>query len=245
MNNRAVRYLRVSTEHQDENNQIKAIDKFCKEKGWKIVRTYRDHGKSAWKNDLRREEYQNMLKDAKKDMFEHIVVFDLDRFSRQPEQDVLDLVKNLRLMYGVEVNAVYGDEWRDVVNMINKIPDMGFMAKAMAEMLEVIIVGFQAQRARKESEKISRRVKSSKKFQKAIDKGKVGRPGISEEVKQQVIKLLNEGKSYSYISKHITYKAKYGKVKHISAPTISEIKKSSLGKGSSKIIQEKISNIST
>jgi len=166
MKDRAVRYLRVSTEHQDENNQIKAIDKFCEEKEWKIVNTYRDHGKSAWKNDLRRKDYQKMLEHAKQDKFDHIVVFDLDRFSRQPEQDVLDLVKNLRLMYGVEVNAVFGDEWRDVVNMINRIPDMGFMGKAISEMLEVVIVGFQAQRARKESEKISRRVKSSKKFQK-------------------------------------------------------------------------------
>ncbi len=58
-----------------------------------------------------------------------------------------------------------------------------------------------------------------------MTKGKVGRPGIPDEVKQRVLKFLREGKSYSYISTNVTYKAKFGKVKHVSAPTISEIKK--------------------
>ena len=95
---KAVRYLRVSTEEQDENNQINAIDTFCKQKEWVIVNTYRDHGISAWKDDSKREAFNSMINDAKKGLFKHIVVFDLDRFSRQPEEDVLKLIKTLSLI---------------------------------------------------------------------------------------------------------------------------------------------------
>jgi len=183
---KAVIYIRVSTDEQDPKNQLADCIKYCKEKGWEILRIYEDKGISAYKENVRRPQFEQMLEDAKKREFQHIVVFDLDRFSRQEEIKVLEQIKTLRMLYGVEVNAVHGDEWRDIVDMINRIPDMGIVGKALADFLETLLRAMQARQARIESEKISRRVKASRRFQKAIKEGKVGRPDIYQKLSKKL-----------------------------------------------------------
>jgi DNA invertase Pin-like site-specific DNA recombinase len=203
--NRAVRYLRVSTEEQNEDNQIRAVDEYIKKNGWELVDTYRDHGVSAYKEDVRRPDFERMITDAKKKKFEHIVVFNLDRFSRQKEQEVLNLLKTLRMVYNVEVNAVYGDEWRDVVEMINNLPNMGSMGNAISEFIEKLVVGMQARQARLESEKISKRVLESKKFQKAKEEGRMGRPETDEDVQTIIVDLLSEDVPYDGIRSQLEF----------------------------------------
>ena len=101
----------------------------------------------------------------------------------------------------------------------------------MGMVVREFFFGMIAWMAEEESRKRSERVLDSEKFQKAVQKGKVGRAGIPESAKQQVIEYLKQGKSYSWIQKHVTYKVKYGKVRHVSPATISNIKKSSFKKG--------------
>jgi len=195
MKDKAAIYLRVSTDVQDEENQLKDCRDLCESEGWEIVEIFRDHGISAYK-DIDRPDFNRMIKDARKKRFDHIVVFSLDRFSRQPPADVLELIKELRLVFGVEVNAAHGDEWRDAVEMINKLPTMGFLAKAMAEMLEKVIVGLQAYNARQESEKISDRTRSSKKFQKAKAEGRIGRPQLQID-NDRILECKRQNPSWS------------------------------------------------
>ena len=73
---------------------------------------------------------------------------------------------------------------------------------ALAEMLETIIVGVQAHRARKESEKRSSRVLESKKFQKAKKEGKVGRKKKDVDV-QEIVRLRNKGWSFEKIAEKL------------------------------------------
>jgi len=230
MTEKAVRYLRVSTDRQDEQNQIKFIDKMMEEKGWELATsygvngTYKDHGFSAFKENVVRPDFEKMLKDTRKREFQHIVVFDLDRFSRKKAQDVLDLIKQLRLLYGVEVNAVFGDEWRDLVNMINNIPNMGFIGKPLAEFLESVIVGMKAYDAHLFSEKLSDSVKESTKYQKALRKGNVGRPKVPPIIILKVKALLLNDVPYESIRDQCEYKTRGGKVVKISRATVSLIK---------------------
>ena len=205
---KAVRYLRVSTDQQDENNQISAIDKYCEERDWKIVDTYRDHGVSAYKDDTKREEFQKMLKDAETSDWTHIVVFDLDRFSRQDEDVVIRQIKKLRLLHNVEVNAVYGDEWKDAIDIINKLPDMGFIGEALADFIEKLMLGMQARRNRLESEKISRRVTHSTKFKKAKKEQRVGRPKIPPIIILMAKELMGYYDNYEDYKYQLGYKHK-------------------------------------
>ena len=66
---KAAIYLRVSTDIQDEENQLQDCEDFCNEKNWKIIKIYRDHGISAYKENVIRPEYEQMITDAKQKKF--------------------------------------------------------------------------------------------------------------------------------------------------------------------------------
>ena len=57
---KAVIYLRVSTEKQTEQSQLSACKKLCEERGWEIVGVFADHGKSAYHN-VTRPQYEDSL----------------------------------------------------------------------------------------------------------------------------------------------------------------------------------------
>ena len=188
MTEKAVIYLRVSTDEQTEESQLEPCKNYCKEKGWEVIKIYRDHGKSAYKEDKYRPEFMKMLEDAKKREFQHIVVFAMDRFSRQPPVRVLEMVRELSVLYGVQVNAVTGGEWRNAIEAINQLARAGtggYMSEVLrqlASMLETIMIGALAEQARYESRKIGERVRASVKFQKAKKENRIGRqPKISEK----------------------------------------------------------------
>jgi len=197
----AVAYLRVSTDKQDEEYQLEYINKFIEDNKWERGDTYRDHG-SAYNENKVRPDFERMLEDAKKGKFGHIVVYDLDRFSRRKAEEVLDLIKQLRIIYGVEVNAVFGDEWKDLINVINHIPEMGFIGKSLCDFLESIIVGIKAHNAHIYSEKLSDCVRNSPRFQKAKEERRVGRPSIKTDTKE-LIQLREQGLSYGEIAKKL------------------------------------------
>lgn len=231
MPDRAVMYLRVSTAKQDEENQRKSIKELIEQKGWTLAiecgdkGVYKDHGISAYKDDVKRPDFERMIGDAKKRKFEHIVCFNLDRFSRQNENEVLDLIKSLRLAYNVEVNAVFGDEWKQLIDAINNLPNMGYLGKGIVDFLETVIRGLQAHQSRRESEKISERVLESKKFQKARDEKRIGRPKIDEDILAIVIELLIENIPYSGIVSQLEVMG-YGIDDIPSEPKVSMIRKS-------------------
>lgn len=214
---KAIIYIRVSTEKQTVKNQEEPCRKYCKDKNYEIFDVLVDEAKSAY-HKRKRKGYQKALDLVKKKEIKHVVVWALDRWTRRGPKELKDSLDYLSI-YEVQLHSIQ-ETWLDTIN----IPGIGSIVKDFL----VGIVGWIAQ---EESARKAERVKASKKYQKALKKGKVGRPSIPDEVKKRVLALLKEGKSYSYIRSNVTYKIKHGKVLHVSAPTISEIKKSSLGNG--------------
>src|SRR3990167_21251 len=159
MKDKAIIYNRVSTTEQNPELQLKECVEFYKSKGWEIVGEPLQEQASAFKDESKREKVQEMLQRAEKGEFKHIVVWNMDRFSRQPEEEVLKLVKKLNLLHGVDINAVRGDLWSELVQSIAKIKEMGFVGEAISEFLEKIIRGLEFQRAYRESKTKSERVK--------------------------------------------------------------------------------------
>ena len=202
----AVIYMRVSTDKQDEQNQLKDCKQLISHKNWNLLRVYSDHALSAYKENIIRPQFEQMLKDAKTREFQHIVVFNLDRYSRKDPEKVVDQITTLSTVYGVQVNAVHGDEWRDLIEMLNALPSMGFAGKAIVEFLRTFFLGIQAERNRRESEKIGERVRASRKFQSAKKKGTVGRPGTPPQVILAIKELVDMGVPYESIRDQCTYK---------------------------------------
>jgi len=76
-------YARYSSENQREESieaQLAAIEEFCQKEGHIIVATYIDRAMSATTDN--RPEFLRMIGDAKKGIFEAVVVHKLDRFAR-------------------------------------------------------------------------------------------------------------------------------------------------------------------
>lgn len=76
-------YARYSSHNQNEQSidgQIMECEKFAKSNNYNILGTYIDRAKSGTKDD--REQFQKMLKDSEKKLWNGIVVYQLDRFAR-------------------------------------------------------------------------------------------------------------------------------------------------------------------
>ena len=86
-----------------------------------------------------------------------------------------------------------------------------------------VVISIMATLAKIEREKISDRTKAG--LERARQQGKqLGRPTLPDEVIEQVKLLLADNVSYRKISEQVTYKAKFGKIKHVSIAQISKIK---------------------
>jgi DNA invertase Pin-like site-specific DNA recombinase len=73
-------YARVSTEKQDNENQLVELREFAAKQGWNVVREYVEHESGA-KSD--RAEFQRMFADASKRKFDLVLFWALDRLSRE------------------------------------------------------------------------------------------------------------------------------------------------------------------
>lgn len=206
-NQRAIIYNRVSTTEQNPELQIKECEEYCNFKGWIIVDVLQEQA-SAFKDETKREKFNLMIQRAEQKEFNHIVVWNMDRFSRQPEEEVLKLVKKLNLLYGVDVVAVNGDLWSDLVQSISRIKEQGFIGEAISEFLEKIIRGLEFQRAYRESKTKSERVKLAVRKQqgevtRSYKGNKWGRKSIkSDRLKQKIKELHNQGLSIREILRH-------------------------------------------
>ena len=68
-------------ENEEEiQKQEKALLKYCKEKGYKIHKIYKDNGFSG--NNIERPSFNLMIEDLKKGYFNKIVALKLDRITR-------------------------------------------------------------------------------------------------------------------------------------------------------------------
>ena len=211
-------YARVSTAKQTAESQLEPCLEFCKKHKLDVYDSFIDTDKSAYHN-VKRKAYEKVKFLVQTGEIDGVVVWAFDRWTRRGPKDMRGTFQ----FFDFHNATIYSvkEYW------VEKISDMG----SIGEVVKPLLYDLFAWMAEQESIRRSERVKTSEKFQKAKKKGKVGRPGISNEARQQVIKLLKEGKSYSFIHNIVTYKAKYGKIKHVSKSTIGEIKQSLSEKG--------------
>ena len=84
---RPVAYARVSSMSQVEGHSLAAQERLfgelCRSRGWTAVQIYREEGKSAHSESMKkRPMFRQLLEDARKDQFDIVVVHTLDRWSR-------------------------------------------------------------------------------------------------------------------------------------------------------------------
>lgn len=160
---KVVIYSRVSTSQQDTQNQTLVLTEWAKQRGFEVVKVYEEE-ESAWKAGHQRQLAQ-LRTDAGKRRFDIVLVWALDRLSREGALAILTLVNTLKA-YGVKVIS-YQEAWTE----------------APGELAEVLyaIAGWVA---RMESQRRSERTKAG--MARARAQGKVlGRPPGSKDERKR------------------------------------------------------------
>ncbi len=73
-------YVRVSTKDQSVDMQLNDLERYSKERGFKIFKTYKDNGFSGSQES--RPALSELMNDAKKRKFNIVLVWRFDRFAR-------------------------------------------------------------------------------------------------------------------------------------------------------------------
>ena len=102
-------YVRVSTGAQDTANQLSVLKDWAKRRGFEILRVYSEE-ESAWKVGHQRE-LARLLQDSRKRKFDVLLVWALDRLSREGSLAILSLVNRLKIS-GVKVIS-YQESWTE------------------------------------------------------------------------------------------------------------------------------------
>ncbi len=156
-------YVRVSTGDQDTTNQALVLTEWAKNRGYEIVAIYSEE-ESAWKAGHQRELAQ-LLQDARKRKFDVMLVWALDRLSREGSLAILSLVHRLKIS-GVKVMS-YQESWTEAPG-------------ELAELLYAL-TGWVA---RMESQRRSERTKAG--LERAKAQGKhLGRPPGSKDKRKR------------------------------------------------------------
>lgn len=91
----AALWARVSTAYQDEENQVPAMRQFAEHHGHVVKQVYRLTDASAF-TGKHREVLQLALDDAYRGQFKVLIVWAIDRISREGIEDVLKLYREFR-----------------------------------------------------------------------------------------------------------------------------------------------------
>ena len=94
MQKRAAIYVRVSTDKQTVENQVRELRQIAERRGWEVVEDYNDAGISGSKGRDQRPGLDRMLKDASKRRFDVVMAWAIDRLGRSLI-DLLGTIQNL------------------------------------------------------------------------------------------------------------------------------------------------------
>ena len=162
---KAAIYLRVSKSDESQNpeNQRNPLIKLAEAMSLEVVKEYKDFASGGNSN---RPQFQAMLKDAKKRKFDFILVWSLDRFSREGISNTLHYLEELKKS-GVSLKS-FQESWLDT-------SDKG---------LSQLLIAIMSWVAKQERERISERTKAGLVLAKRNGK-KLGRPQGSADKKRR------------------------------------------------------------
>ena len=140
--NRVALYARFSSDNQRSESidaQVRAMTAYCRQHHYIVVSTYIDEAKSATTD--RRPDFQRMIEDSKKGIFDIVLVHKLDRFARNRYDSAVykrELKKNGVSVYSVLENLDDSPESIMMESVLETPLDMKNFHKKMAQMPYVV-----------------------------------------------------------------------------------------------------------
>ena len=187
---RVVKYQRISTDHQEIENQTNSIDKQIERLDWNCVGEYKEIMSGTKSRDTR-PQLRKLLQDSKKRMFDYVIVFDLSRLGRS----TVDVINTINELQEVGVNIFVVKNSIDTQTQQGKM--FSYFISIFSEMERDMIVS-------RQSESIKRLREKDTKW----SKGKL----MNEETKSNIFKLRDKGLSYRKICEELNVSK--GSVQH-------------------------------
>ena len=187
---RVVKYQRISTNHQDLENQTQSIDTQIERLGWDCIGEYKEV-ESGMKSRDSRPQLRRLLRDSRLRMFDRVIVYSLDRLGRS----VVDVINTINELEEVGVHVFV------VKNSIDTSTSQGklftYFCSIFGEMEKDMIVSRQKESIKRIREK----------------GGKWGKGNlISQEKRDKIVSLQSQGLSYRNICKELN--VSLGSVQH-------------------------------
>ena len=185
---RVVKYQRVSTSHQELENQTNSIDKQIELLGWTCVGSYKEVVSGV--KDTR-PQLQKLLEDARKRKFDRVIIYSLDRLGRK-------IVSVINTIHSLEESGVH------LFVVKNAIDTSNSQGKLFANFISIFSQLERDMMLSRQKEAIDRiRSKGGK-----WGGGKL----MSEDTRDKIVSLRTEGLSYRGICKELD--VSLGSVQH-------------------------------
>jgi DNA invertase Pin-like site-specific DNA recombinase len=181
MDRRAAIYVRVSTDKQTIENQLRELRQIAERRGWEVVHEYRDAGISGAKSREARPGLDQMLKDAQRRQFDVVMAWAIDRLGRS----LIDLLSTIQALEACGVDLYLDQQSIDTTTPAGRL--MFQITGAFAEFERSII---------------RQRVLAG--LKRAVEKGSIlGRPKISAELERRIQAQLRAGKGILATAKEL------------------------------------------
>ena len=172
-------YARISTDRQDNQNQLTQLRAFAKTQGWRIVA---EHVDTASGKNGDRDQFKELFAGASRRNFDLVLFWSLDRFSREGVLETLQYLQRL---------TAYGVAYRSLTEQY--LDSLGMFRDAVVSILAVI--------AKQERVRLSERTLAG--LARAREQGRVGgRPRLQCN-SAEVIRLHARGNSLGAIAKEL------------------------------------------
>ena len=174
-------YVRVSTDKQTVENQVRELRQIAERRGWEVVEQYSDAGISGSKGRDDRPGLDQMLKDAQRRRFDVVMAWAIDRLGRS----LIDLLGTIQALEGCGVDLYLDQQALDTTTPAGRL--MFQVTGAFAEF---------------ERSMIRQRINAG--LKRAVEAGKtLGRPRISGKVEKHIQEQLRAGKGIIKVAREV------------------------------------------
>ena len=182
---RAALYVRVSTDHQSVENQVRELRQVAERRGWEVTEVYRDAGISGAKGRDQRPGLDALLKDASRRRFDVVMAWAIDRLGRS----LVDLLGTIQHLEAVGVDLYLDQQSIDTTTPAGKL--LFQMTGAFAEFERSMI----RQRVRAGLSVIKAKIERDGKFVSKAGKvrKRLGRPGAEADKLDRAREELAKG----------------------------------------------------
>jgi DNA invertase Pin-like site-specific DNA recombinase len=179
MHKRAAIYVRVSTDRQTVENQLRELRQIAERRGWEVVKEYDDAGISGSKGRNDRPGLDEMLKDAQRRRFDVVMAWAIDRLGRS----LIDLLGTIQQLEACGVDLYLDQQAIDTTTPAGRL--IFQITGAFAEF---------------ERSMIRQRIRAG--LRRAVEAGKrLGRPKVDPALEKRIQSQLRVGKGMLAIAK--------------------------------------------